>query len=419
LFSVALDESIVIVRRLKVQRSKPQAAQRRPFLSNQRPAKVARMIRPSNLRLRYAAFGCILLPILIALNGCTDEASQATPEQIRAQLKRLIPATVPDRAGWAADIQSSLAAMDIAPSSQNLCSVLAVIEQESTYRADPPVPGLGKIALKEIEDRAARKHVPRFAVRAALAIESPNGESWETRIAAANTEKTLSELYEEMISAVPLGRRLLAKANPVRTGGPMQVSIAFAEAHARERTYPYALDGSIRREVFTRRGGLYFGIAHLLDYPASYPKPLFRFADFNAGHYASRNAAFQNAVTVATGVPLDLDGDLVRYRKGEDGSTVSATEAAVRRMASDLGLTDDQIHRDLAQGRRHRFEQTALYTQVFKIADQRNRKPLPRATLPRIRLNSPKITRKLTTEWFATRVNRRYNTCMARAKRSR
>jgi hypothetical protein len=335
---------------------------------------------------------------------------------VRAQLKRLIPAQVPDRAGWAADIQSAFAAMDLDPSSQNLCSVLAVIEQESTYRADPPVPGLGKIALQEIEERAARLHVPRFAVHGALKLRSPNGESWESRIAAANTEKTLSELYEEMIAKVPLGQRFLAKANPVRTGGPMQVSIAFAEAHARERTYPYAVDGSIRREVFSRRGGLYFGIAHLLDYPTSYPKPLFRFADFNAGHYASRNAAFQNAVAVATGVALDLDGDLVRYGNNGDKNAISATENAVRRMADRLSMTNEQIHRDLMQGRRHRFEKTRLYGAVFEIADRRNDKPLPRATLPRIRLDSPKITRKLTTEWFATRVDKRYRSCMARAK---
>jgi Protein of unknown function (DUF1615) len=353
---------------------------------------------------------------MLALTACIGDAGQPTPEQVRAQLKRLIPASVPDRVGWAADIQAAFAAMEIEPSAQNLCSVLAVIEQESTYRADPPVTSLGKIALKEIEERAARKHVPRFAVRGVLQLKSPNGESWESRIAAVKSEKALSELYEEMIATVPLGRRLLAKANPVRTGGPMQVGIAFAEAHARERTYPYATDGSIRREVFSRRGGLYFGIAHLLDYPASYPKPLFRFADFNAGHYASRNAAFQNAVAVATGTPLDLDGDLVLYRKGKDGSLVSATEAAVRRMASDLDMDHAQIHRDLMQGRRHRFERTELYARVFEIADRRNGKALPRATLPRIRLHSPKITRKLTTEWFATRVNRRYASCMMRAK---
>jgi hypothetical protein len=35
--------------------------------------------------------------------------------------------------------------------------------------------------------------------------------------------------------------------------------------------------------------------------------------------------------------------------------------------------------------------------------------------IPRIVLKSPKITRKLTTEWFATRVDGRYGRCMERA----
>ena len=39
---------------------------------------------------------------------------------------------------------------------------------------------------------------------------------------------------------------------------------------------------------------------------------------------------------------------------------------------------------------------------------------VPRAIVPGIRLQSPKITRKLTTEWFAKRVNDRYKNCLAR-----
>lgn len=363
---------------------------------------------------RHAFLAAVLA---VALGGCADTASQRTPEEVRAQLRQLIPASVQDRTGWAADIQGAFAALEIEPSPQNLCAVLAVTEQESTYTANPAVPGLGKIAIGEIEARAARYRIPAFVVRGALRLESPNGESWQTRISRVRTEKELSDLFEEMIAKVPMGSRLLARANPVRTGGPMQVSIAFAEAHAQERSYPYAVDGSIRHEVFTRRGGMYFGIAHLLGYPAAYEKPLFRFADFNAGRYASRNAAFQNAVAVATGIPLDLDGDLVRYRKGKARRDASATENAVLTLADTLGMTPAQIRDGLEDSHLRRFEDSALYTGVFEIADRRNGKPLPRATLPRIRLHSPKITRKLTTEWFATRVNQRYTRCMAKAKK--
>src|SRR3546814_6906858 len=80
---------------------------------------------------------------------------------------------------------------------------------------------------------------------------------------------------------VPAGKRLFGGLNPVETGGPMQVRIDFAEAHAED--YPYPVDGSIRHEVFSRRGGMYFGMMHLLGYRASYTEPLYRFADFNAG----------------------------------------------------------------------------------------------------------------------------------------
>lgn len=353
------------------------------------------------------------------LAGCIDQQKPKplTPAEVRAQVARLLPVTIPDRKGWAGDIQAAFAALGIDPTAQNLCSVLAVTEQESTFTADPEVPGLGKIARAEIDRRAARLHVPQLVVHGAMQIESSDGRTWDERIAAARTEKELSGIFEELIDSVPMGRRLLANANPVRTGGPMQVSIGFAEQHVRDRPYPYALDGSsIRREVFTRRGGMYFGIAHLLGYPAPYKQPLYRFADFNAGWYASRNAAFQQAVTIASGIPLVLDGDVVRYGK-QEGSDVGATEVAVRSLAQQLGMSDAQIRRALVKADSSKFERTPLYERVFAMAEQMEQRILPRAVMPRIDLASPKITRKLTTEWFATRVDQRYRRCMLRTSR--
>jgi hypothetical protein len=194
----------------------------------------------------------------------------------------------------------------------------------------------------------------------------------------------------------------------------MQVSIAFAERYAKEKRYPYPLPGSVRHEVFTRRGGMYFGIAHLLAYPANYDQMLFRFADFNAGHYASRNAGFQSAVSLLSKTSLVLDGDLLRH--GSSASEPSNTELATRKLAQRLDLSDGQIRNDLERGEEAGFERTKLYARTFELADEARGRPVPRAVVPRIRLESPKIQRKLTTSWFAHRVNDRYTRCIARAR---
>jgi hypothetical protein len=322
---------------------------------------------------------------------------------------RLLPAKTVDRQGWATDIYAAFAAQNIAPTTQNLCSVLAVTEQESTFQVDPVVPGLGKIARDEIGRRAASAHIPGLLVSGALRLNSPTGKTYSDRLNAARTEKELSGIFDDFIGMVPMGKTLFGGFNPVHTGGPMQVSIDFAEKQA--KGYPYPVKGSIRHEVFTRRGGMYFGVAHLLGYPASYPQPLYRFADFNAGWYASRNAAFQNAVSRATGIPLELDGDLVRY----DSIMPGTTELAVRSLGKQLGMRNPTIHEQLEEGNSLAFENTELYERVFALAEAAEGRALPRAVLPGIVLQSPKITRKLTTAWFAKRVDERYQRCMARA----
>lgn len=349
----------------------------------------------------------LVLTLAILLPAC---GTLQQPEQVQAELLRKLPATLHDREGWARDIQTAFASLGLAPTTQNLCAALAVIEQESTYRVDPPVPGLAKIARAEIDRRAQRMHVPDFLVDAALRLRSPDGRSYGERIDALRTEQQLSALFEEMTAQLPLGQRLLEGFNPVHTAGPMQVSIEFAEDHA--RGYPYPRSGSIRHEVFSRRGGLYFGIQHLLDYPADYGKLRYRFADFNAGWYASRNAAFQRAVALASGKTLDFDGDLLR--PGARMDSPGATEAALRSLDTALGMDDEEIRKALRKGRVRDFENTELYRALYALAEAKVGGPLARARVPAIALESPKISRKLTTAWFAKRVEQRWQTCLSR-----
>ncbi|TVO53115.1 DUF1615 domain-containing protein [Denitromonas halophila] len=338
------------------------------------------------------------------------------PAGPRLSAADLLPGGITDRPGWARDIDAALDHLEVPRSAENLCAAMAVIEQESTWQADPVVAGLPRIVRNEIDSRAERYGIPKIVVSAALEKSSPDGRSYARRIAALRTEKQMNTLFEDMLSELPLGKTLLSGFNPIRTGGPMQVSIAFAEDHLRQRPFPYARTGSVRHEVFTRRGGLYFGIANLLDYPADYPHPRYRFADFNAGQYSSRNAAFQSAITRVSGRKLAPDGDLLRYQGKSPSNEASSTEAALRAIAGHLHLSARQIRSDLTREKSADFSHTRLYDRLWQLAERKAGRTLPRQQMPDILLKSPKIQRKLTTAWFAKRVEWRYDRCLARER---
>jgi hypothetical protein len=288
-----------------------------------------------------------------------------------------------------------------------------VIAQESNFQVDPLIRGLGAIAWREIDSRAQRAGVPRLIVHTALDLRSANGKRYSERIDAARTEKDLSDIYEDFIGSVPLGRTLFANLNPIRTRGPMQVNVAYAAQYSTTRPYPYPVKISIPDEVFTRRGSVYFGIAHLLAYqPPDGDHFLFRFADYNAGQYASRNAAFQSALSRASGIPLAADGALLSHESGAPGP--GETELALRALADRLNVDEGEIHDALEQGKTLDFERTKVYERVFALAEHDAKRSLPRALVPTIKLQGPKISHTLTTSWYAHRVDGRFERCLGR-----
>ena len=337
-------------------------------------------------------------------------APLADEAQGRALLQQLLPTGINDRNGWRNDILGAFTGLKIPYEAQYFCAAMAIIEQESSWQSDPGVPGLGKIVWKEIEKRADKYHLPMVAIRLALLKPSPDGRSYKERIDGLKTEKQMNALFEDMMKdAAKLGLPVDMK-NPIRTGGPMQVSVDFAEGHIRVWPYPYSYKGSIRQEVFSRRGGLYFGIANLLHYRVNYPQMIYRFADFNAGRYSSRNAAFQAALALLSKKKMVLDGDLLTY--GSDQT--STTQQRLLKLAPKLGLSATAIERDLQLEKTEAFGQTPLFRRVFELASQQAGRTLPQQVMPQIQLVSPKITRKLTTEWFAKRVDGRFQQCMGR-----
>jgi hypothetical protein len=341
------------------------------------------------------------------LGGNPVTRNAFTPVRGYSLIETLLPRHVGDRADWARDIEAAFAALELTADREHVCAVIAVIEQESSFQVDPVIPNLGAIAAHEIEKRAHSEGVPLVLVHTALELQSSDGHTFDARIRSARTERDLSDVYEDFIGQVPLGEHLFAGWNPIRTRGPMQVNVAFAARFAATRSYPYPVKTRLEDELFTRRGSLYFGVAHLLAYDAPYDSYLYRFADYNAGQYASRNAAFQRALALATGRSLTADGALLP----RDRKVAGTTEAALLSLSERLRLGAAEIHQALDSGDSERFEQTPVYARVLTLAEQQAGHPLPRARVPDIRLTGPKITRALTTRWYAKRVYARFQLC--------
>lgn len=332
--------------------------------------------------------------------------------ETRQLAESLLPDRVTDRTAWAADIVSALQALRLPPTPEYLCATMAVIGQESGFQVDPVVPGLPKMAWQEIEKQRDRYGIPQILVDKIVAMRSTDGRTYKERLDTVRTERELSAVWEDLVKRLPIGQKLLKDANPIRSLGPMQVTVDFIEQHSRQHPAAVSPNSDLRAIGFSRYGSIYYGVAHLLDYTAPYDTPAYRFADYNAGRYASRNAALQNAIAKVSGIRLVPDGVLLR---DEEGKLPAETLSAALSLGPRIGLDQEQILQDLKLNRTAELEKTKFYVRVFKLAEQHAGQPLPRALLPQLKIAGPKIQRtNLTTGWFVQRVDSRYRACLAR-----
>ena len=357
-------------------------------------------------------------------------ADAVPPGEVYLLMKNARPG-IQEADGWAADLLDVMQAQSIAPSRENVCAAIAVIDQESNFNANPVVPGLGKLADKNLRDKLGQ-----IPILGGIALEfldtHPKGSiSYLQRIRSAKTERDLDLTYRAFINdfgtasnmslIVQSGmlNRLIEERNNISTVGSMQVSVQFAEDNARKsRWLPMTLsdDYAVRDDLYTRRGGMYYGVKQLLGYDTGYAQKIFRFADYNAGRYASRNAAFQHILSILTKFGLARDGDLLVY--GKDGKVLARTsdsEKALRQLstAQALSLSDKQIRADLLHEKEDGLATTQTYLAVKNSYLRITGKPAPYAELPGIDLSSPKLSHKMTTGSYAASVDRRYKKCMA------
>lgn len=361
--------------------------------------------------------------------ACTS-GPEVDPGLSLAEIAAKVRPDAKDREGWAEDVRAALTAAEQIPDEAHVCQVLAVIEQESGYETDPVVPGLPAIARGAIEERLSM-----FGPASDLGIDwllspVPEGQtqSFGARLEKVRTEQDLDRLFRDLVTyhqdKMP---KLLAQAtdllaggpiermNPVQTAGSMQVSVSWAQDLAKED----GVDRETARDLlYTRAGGVRFGTARLFAHDAPYDDAQYRFADYNAGLYASRNAAFQAQLAAVTGLTVAPDGDLLVYTDGgrakerQEGQTMDALRAWRAQFAPEL--TEGDLEKQAKKEKDPEFEETAIWTGVRSTYRTKLGKTPSYARVPDVALDSPKITKPRTTAWFASSVEKRYEACLAR-----
>ncbi|WP_151722271.1 DUF1615 domain-containing protein [Acinetobacter ursingii] len=385
------------------------------------------------------------ITLSLALVGCGDGnwwSQKDEPEFKAEQIKRVIPTRVNGRESWANDIDDIMEKLGIPKTKENVCSIVAVVDQESNFVADPVVPGLGAKAVKEVNTRLNEKFEEKLGTTIGgqvagyfedvLKNQPSPDNNYMSQMRKVRTERDLDLLYRQIfdfmashyhVSALTgaaklVGQDIGEKMNPITTLGSMQVLITYAQDHKRSRMNT----NELRDDLYTQYGGLYYGIHRLMLYPADYNKSIYRFADYNSGMYSSRNAAFQSMLNDLTPKELDLDGDLLLYNK--DGSPRAVLSQSEKELISvfaqnNVLVTPRQIRSDLKKEKEKSFEDTQTYIAVKKLYKTKTGKEPIYAIMPQVIISGPKLSRDYNTNWFASRVNGRYETCMQRAKKIR
>ncbi len=274
------------------------------------------------------------------------------------------------------DIDDIMEKLGIPKTKENVCSIVAVVDQESNFVADPVVPGLGAKAVKEVNTRLNEKFEEKLGTTIGgqvagyfedvLKNQPSPDNNYMSQMRKVRTERDLDLLYRQIfdfmashyhVSALTgaaklVGQDIGEKMNPITTLGSMQVLITYAQDHKRSRMNT----NELRDDLYTQYGGLYYGIHRLMMYPADYNKSIYRFADYNSGMYSSRNAAFQSMLNDLTPKELDLDGDLLLYNK--DGSPRAVLSQSEKELISvfaqnNVLVTPRQIRSDLKKRKRN------------------------------------------------------------------
>ncbi len=372
---------------------------------------------------------------LSILSGCTSSRiapyiSSTSPDEII----HFIPSDLKDRVGWAEDIIEGIEKTRRPVTPERVCAVVAVVEQESGFQIDPAVRNLPSVIRQGLKKKFARLGpMAGLAVKAILEAHAPgNKTSFEKRIARLKTESDLDRLFRDIEASVRhrfpgslvmaslvsklMGNGWIEDLNPVTTAGSMQVKVSYAKEMDEWKGLS---DHEIRDQLYTRKGGVLAGASRLLAYEAKYQDILYRFADYNSGIYSSRNAAFQMALSDVGNRRLVADGDLLSYQP--DGNPKDEITNSLKSMV-EFGKHHEISDRSIRRAARHEkdedFESSEIWEKVREVWSKKKGREAPYAQMPNLTLDSPKLSSKRSTDWFAHSVKRRYDECRRREKKA-
>jgi hypothetical protein len=332
------------------------------------------------------------------------------------QIEKIVLAARPNNPSpeiWARAIKESLEELGQPVDKEHVSAVCAVISQVSAFSISPKNTRMGSIMRKKIE-AAESNEVLKILIETRLDQQASNGKSFRENIDLIKSELDFEKWYDEFTSA-KITKPILLVLNKdasdlITTAGSMQVSVKFSDNYPKKPKN--AGGGSVRDMLYTCKGGVFYGTAYLLDFKHNYNDWKYVFADFNAGHYASRNAGFQKMLARLTHRMVDTDGDLLNYEQGD--AAPSVTWVTFINFLKDKGIAvdEDQVMKDFKQEKSYDFENTWSYKTLSDMYKKKYGRPIY-AELPDISLNSPKfVSKNLSTRWFADQVKARYNRCM-------
>lgn len=357
--------------------------------------------------------------ITFFLTACSEEKKAKNPNLLQPnQIHQLIPnhkmVEPKQKSAWVKDIHATMNELSIPTTKKNVCQVLAVVEQESNFAANPKVPNLGKATLTAMQEKLKRYPTAlQMYINKIMSDYPTPSNNYKQLISNVKDEKQLYLLQRRLVDDLTHGISQISElggvdvkniVNEVKTLGSMQVHLDYALAHAKN---PLMSSKELALQILdNRKSGLYFGIKRL--YEVDYENPAYRFSDYNAGAFSSRNTAYQFMLMKLSGQKLTLDGDLLNY-KGK-----SQTKAVLIDYFSkhDDAPSSLQVSADLLKEKTAEFEKSDTYMYVLQKFKKRFPNQYRYAMIPQVELKSSKLKNSWSTAKYARLVNERYQRCM-------